>query len=480
MEKNKNEAATLPDIELEPFTLFHDILKSWWAIVLGALAGAMLMYVIVNVRYVPEYTTTATFVIASKGDANAYSNLNSANTMAKTFEKILKSNIMEKTICEELKIKELNADIKAEVLEGTNLLVLTVTASTPKYAIDVIRTIMDNYTDVSFYTVGNAVMDVLEEPKIPYTADNPLDARSMVKKGFLGGALICIFLFGILSYMHDTVKQEKEIEQKLDARSLGSIDYEWKYKNLREWIRHKKGSVLIDNPLAGFGFVESYKKLAAKVQYQMDKDDRKVLVVTSVAENEGKSTVAANLALTLSEQGKKVLLLDGDIRRPAQFLIFKMKIDEKHELGEFLKGHGQVGDVLMKKSDGKMYFIGGRNCYSSSTEILQTERLPKLLSACRKSVDYIIIDTPPAGLLGDAQVFAQSADAVMIVTKQNYMLAEDVNEILDDFRSNNSKVLGVVLNGVQTFSTITNSPVGGYGKYGRYGRYGNYGKSRRN
>ena len=173
------------DNDLDPYTLVHDIVSNWWVIILGAIAGALLTYVVVSSRYVPEYTTQATFVVSSRGDANAYSNLSSANTMAKTFEKILKSNIMEKKICEKLKVEELDADIHAKVLEGTNMLVLSVTADTPKDSIDIIRTVMDNYSSVSLYTVGSAVMDVLEEPKVPYTPDNPLDAGGQAKKGGL-------------------------------------------------------------------------------------------------------------------------------------------------------------------------------------------------------------------------------------------------------------------------------------------------------
>lgn len=67
-------------------------------------------------------------------------------------------------------------------------------------------------------------------------------------------------------------------------------------------------------------------------------------------------------------------------------------------------------------------------------------------------MDYVIIDTPPAGIIGDAQIFAHCADAVMIVSKQNYMLAEDINEVMDAFRDKEGKVLGVVLNGVRSFS----------------------------
>lgn len=482
MENSRNEMSEFMESEIEPFTLLHDILVNWWVILLGALAGAMLTYVVVSVKYVPEYTTQATFVVASRGDSNAYSNLSSANTMAKTFQKILKSNIMEKTICEKMKVDELNAEINAKVLEGTNMLVLSVTADTPKDSIDIIRTVMDNYSSVSLYTVGNAVMDVLEDPVIPYVPDHPLDATGDAKKGFLGGALIVILLLGMLSYMSNTVKQEKEIERKLDARSLGTISYEWKYKTIKEAVQHKKEAILVDNPVASFRFVESYRKLAAKVEYQMAKEDRKVLVVTSVSENEGKSTVAANLAITFASQSKKVLLIDGDIRRPSQFLILGMDLEEKNEMGEYLKGNGQLGNVMLQCNRKHMLFMGGKNCYSTSTEMLNTERLGKLLTACRKFVDYVIIDTPPAGMIGDAQIFARNADAVMIVARQNYMYAEDINEVMDDFRDNHTKVLGVVLNGVQTFESLAESPVTGtrYGKYSRYGRYSNYNRVSKN
>ena len=126
-----------------------------------------------------------------------------------------------------------------------------------------------------------------------------------------------------------------------------------------------------------------------------------------------------------------------------------------------------------------MLFIGGKNCYSTSTELLSSDSFSKLVKTCRKKVDYIIIDTPPIGLIGDAQLFAHHADAVMIIARQNYMLAEDINEAIDDFRDDGNKVLGVALNGVRTFSGLADSPVGHYyGKYSKYGRYGNYGKSK--
>lgn len=180
--------------------------------------------------------------------------------------------------------------------------------------------------------------------------------------------------------------------------------------------------------------MESYKKLAAKVEYRMAKNEQKVLVVTSVSENEGKSTVAANLAITLAEQSKRVLLVDGDIRRPSQFLIFGMEPKEENELGEYLRGNGSLADVMVPCTRKHMLFMGGKNCYSSSTEMLNSESFFKLMAACRKFVDYVIIDTPPAEIIGDAQIFAHCADAVMIVSKQNYITIsfDDLVNVIDE------------------------------------------------
>lgn len=463
-------------VRIEPFTLVTDILKNLWVIILGAVAAALLTYVVVSARYVPRYSTSATFAVASRSDSNPWTNLASANEMAQTFERILKSNVMKKTLCQALGVSSIDAQINTQVLSETNLLILKVTDDTPKDAYDTIRAVMENYTSISFYMAGDLVMDVLEEPYIPTSPDNGLNPREDMKTAFIAAAAVMSVLFGLLSYLSNTIKLEEDIEKKLDARSLGVIPYENKYKTLREKVQHKKCALLVNHPLAGFNFVESYKKLATRVDYQMSKEGNKILVVTSVSEDEGKSTVAANLAITLAELGKKVLLVEGDLRRPSQFLIFGKNPDEKCEIGEFLKGNGQVKDILLESGIPRLYLMIGRNCYSSSTELLQSGVLAKLLDACKRTMDYVVIDTPPAGLIGDAEVLASQADAVMVVTKQNFIHAEDINDVLDSFREHHSKVLGVVLNGART---IESTPVGGYyGGYGRYGKYGNYGKSR--
>ena len=217
--------------------------------------------------------------------------------------------------------------------------------------------------------------------------------------------------------------------------------------------------------------------LEEDIAKDMEKEGWKTLAVTSVSENEGKSTVAANLAISLAEQGKRVILIDGDLRRPSQFLIFGLRPEEKNEIGEFLKGDSMDFDLPMKTEVERLFLIGGRNCYSSSTDILQKGCVGRLMEKCGEIADFVIVDTPPTAVLGDAELWAQHTDAAMFVARQNFIYAEDINNMLDKFRSQNIRVLGVVLNGVQSFGGIAGATVGRYS--GRYGDYGNYGKKQK-
>ena len=122
MERNRNEEPVM-EMQIELFTLIHDVMKNIVFIILGGLAAAMLAYVAVNITYVPQYTTSTTFVVSSKESNNTYANLSAAHTMAITFQKLLESNVMKETIRKEMGVDEISASISAEVMEGTNLLV---------------------------------------------------------------------------------------------------------------------------------------------------------------------------------------------------------------------------------------------------------------------------------------------------------------------------------------------------------------------
>lgn len=97
-------------------------------------------------------------------------------------------------------------------------------------------------------------------------------------------------------------------------------------------------------------------------------------------------------------------MFDGDIRCPAQYLLLGMSPKKENELGEFLNGRTGANNILLNTERKRLGFIGGKVSYSASTEMLGNRQLPVLIEACSKIVDYVIIDTPPSGMIGDAQI----------------------------------------------------------------------------
>ena len=168
------------------YSIIRDVLHNWWVILLGAAASAMIGHIVANEQYYFTYTTSATFVVSSRGsDNNVYNNLSSAQTLAAAFSNVLNSSIVKKKVCEDLGLSEFSAQVGAEVISETNLLVLTVTADTSEMAYRIIRSIMENYTSVFPSVSGNAMMEVLQEPPVPQSPDISLSTKEMEKKGFL-------------------------------------------------------------------------------------------------------------------------------------------------------------------------------------------------------------------------------------------------------------------------------------------------------
>lgn len=199
-------------------------------------------------------------------------------------------------------------------------------------------------------------------------------------------------------------------------------------------------------------------------------------MVTSVNENEGKSTIIANLALSLTAAGKNVLLIDLDMRKPSLYKIFEVENQEIDVLGKVLKGESDAENLIQVLSKEKLCVIFNTKEYSRSTELLSGERLKLLLNYLREKFDYILIDTPPMQTVADAEVIAGAAEASLVVVREHQTPVPAILEVLDSLRDSNAKPIGCVLN--DSYGNIGQS-LGGY-QYGsdygyRYGRgYGKY------
>lgn len=476
MSENKQDFSSLLD-RVDLYSILRDTLRNLWAILLGAIAVAMIVNMSVRAEFRNTYSTMSTFVVTSKTSSNyTYSNLTAASNMANSFSNILNSSLLKKKVCQDLGTDSFHATASAQVINGTNLMTLRVTADTPQNTYRTIRSIMDNMNELTQYVSEDMVMDVLQDPAVPTRADASFSARQQTQKAFVVSAVVVALAFMYLSYRKETIKSEKDLESKLDAKSLGMLHFEERYQGLGDWLRHRKKKHLVTELTAKFEFVERYKKIAARISAQAHRAGAKTILVTSVQEHEGKSTVCANLALTLVQQSYKVLLIDGDLRRPTQQNLFLDGDDKlKTSLGALLMGQATLGDAMYYDEERNLNLLLNKRNISNSTDIVSSEYMSRLISVVRNHFDYIIVDSPPMSLMADAEVLADLADMSLLVVKYDTVLAQDLNDAIDSLRDCHAQFAGCILNQVRSLPGARRT-IGGYGGYGRYGHYGRYGR----
>lgn len=458
------DGGLVPQIDL--ISMLKDIAKEWWAILLLSLAVALFADIWVNVTYQPEYKTSTTFVVTAKGmNTNVYQNLNSTQQLAQQFTEIMDSNVLKKKVAQDLKMSSLNIDSSVDLVPETNLITLSVKAGTAVESYRILQSIMKNYNTVSDYAIKNVIIETIQSPAVSMAPVNPLNEKKTMIIAFIAAAAVFMVLVAGLSYLRDTIKNPKDVTSKLDTRLLGSIYHEKKSKSIK--LRKKKEfvSMLISNPLRSFQYAESNKMMSSRVRSYMDKENAKTLLVTSVMENEGKSTVAANLALGLAQEGSRVMLIDCDFRKPAQYKIFDMEGKDADDLGKVLTGKAGTENLICNWNDTNLYMILNRTSSNSIEALLKSTTLRQIVGFCRQNMDYVIIDTSPLALVLDTEELAQMADASVLVVRQDTVLTKDINDAIDILNNTRGKVLGCVLNDASS-SQITGSTAHyGYGGY---------------
>ena len=477
---NESKTVTTAMDRMDINSIIRDIIRNLWAILLVALTVAMVVNMAVRMNHQTTYATKATFIVKSKTATNyTYSNLTAASRMATSFTNILNSNLLRKKVAQDLGMSSLDAKLSTSVISETNLMTLSVTASTPQNAYLIIRSVMDNMKDLTGYVSGDLVMEVLQEPSVPAGANANFTGRSQTQKGFLAGAAAGVLLFAALSFLKDTIKNEKDIDSQLHVRNIGVLYHVSGIRRFSDLFRKRSKYHLISDVSARFDFVESVRKIGTNVSGHAKRKGHKVILVTSVNEHEGKSTVAANLALALSRQSDSVFLLDGDLRRPTLQKIFHNPGEEyKNDITDLLNGTSEVKDVMRYDKKNRIFKLFSDKSYNNSTDIVAGDAMRQLIEAAKSRFEYVIIDSPPIAVIADAEILAGLSDMSILVVRCDSTRAEAINKAIDTLSGCHAEFYGCILNDVRTLPGQRTSVAGntGYGRYGRYGRYGNYGK----
>ena len=331
------------------YNIVRDVLRDWWVVLCVAVSAAFLAYIASAVTYKPEYTSATTFVVSAKGSSTgAFANQSKAERLTEVFQSVMDSQILKKKVAEGLGLNSFPGTVKIAVVPETNLLTVSVSSDSPEMSFRLLKSLLDNYSEVGEGVFGEVVLEVFEEPNYPSRPDNIFNARDIMKKAFLLGALVMIAVLTLLSYMKDTVKTEKDVTQKLDTEVFASLAHESQYRNLKARLKRQKKKILITEPSVSFGFEETIKKIRTKLLYKMAKENCKVILVTSTGRQEGKTTLAVNIALAMAQRSKKVLLIEGDLRRTVLERLLEVQIPEGKGMDEKAVREKNIEDLVFE------------------------------------------------------------------------------------------------------------------------------------
>ena len=477
------------DMTIDLYSIVLDVLKEWDTIFLLTLSALLISYVLLTHFHPLDYSASAMMVISTSSEEDTakvssgydvYETISYGADSAQRLKNILESKELKATVAKELGFDMFYGSVSANPLgEESNLLRVTVRSKSPYISFKEAESVLENYGKFSGDLVGGTELTVLERPVVPEIPSRP---RQNIKYALYCSAFvfaaICT-LFAVLSFLRDTVHNTEEVEIKLDTKHLATIMHESKRHKGRKRIGSEKASILITNPLTSFQYAEDMRKLAARILNEMSEKGQKVLLVSSAAENEGKSTVSANIALAMAQINMRVVLVDMDFRKPSLHKIFNMQDATFIEISTFLDGskNGQPGSfsdevrsLLCRVPGSDLSVVFNRKAVPQAVE-RHSELIGSFLEELKQQADYIIIDTAPNSLVSDAEELAGLADTSIIVVRQHWMEASVINDTIDALGGKNH-VLGCVFN--NAYRSRMSGAVAGYG-YG-YGYGGHYAK----
>ncbi len=211
-----------------------------------------------------------------------------------------------------------------------------------------------------------------------------------------------------------------------------------------------------------FQVEESYKALRSNIIFSGT--DIKVI---GIQPDEGKSSISLNLAVSMAELGKRVIFLDGDLRKSV--LLGRYRINKPIKgLTHYLSGLNSIEDIIYSANVDNLHLIFSGQIPPNPSELLDSKGFSVLISYLRENYDYIFIDTPPLGVVIDAAIIAKNCDGMALVIEANAINYKFAQKVQAQLEKTGTKILGVILNKVDM------SEKGYYGEY--YGKY--YGDNR--
>lgn len=477
------------DREVDMKRIVGAVWRRKWLVAVTAIVIAVITFLGTLFFITPKYESSAMFYVNngsfSIGDINlGTGDISASKALVDSYITILMTRSSLEAVIDYAGVDQtyesLEKMITASSVNDTEIFRVTVTSTDPEEAEKIASAIAYILPKRIDTLIEGTSAKLVDPPIVPVEPSAP-SYRNNTLIGFILGLVLSVSVIMLREIFDVTIREEADITEGHDYPVLASVPdmnahskggyYRYAYASKGKEQTTKQ--VLVGKDIS-FAASEAYKLLRTKLQFSFA-DGKKchIIGVSSAMAGEGKSLSSTNIAYSLSELDKKVLLIDCDLRRPS--LADKLPIAKFPGLSNYLSGLCSFEEVIqncnISNSEKAFQVVSAGGIAPNPVELLSSDRMGDLLEALREEYDYVILDFPPVGEVSDALALVEKTDGMLLVVRQNYCNRPIMVSTLRQFEFVGARILGIIYNSVRE-----NGGSYGYGrKYYKYGKYGKYG-----
>lgn len=426
------------------------IRKNWWIVVLTVLTtvGVALL---VTVRATPVYESTLTFFVAASSDTGTALQADEfAQRRVAAYAGVLTSGRLAERIAANrplgLDAKEIASRISATPQQDAILLSASVRDTDPVRAQQIGEAIEEELgplvqqlerTDAA--SRANVSLTVISGPTAPTSPVSPRPALN-VGVGLLAGLALGVSLAVARQVLDRTVRTPEHVRASTSLPVLSTITAQQTRRRRRS---RADGLVAAADP--GSPRAEAYRRLRTNLTFSAATHRMQVIVVTSPLAGEGKTTTSCNLAIALAESGRRVLLVEGDLRRPR--VSKALGLEGAVGLTNVLVGQVEESDVIQQWGPHGLFVLPAGTLPPNPSELLGSDKMRAFVQRMRQRFDVVILDTPPTLPVTDATIAAAHADSVVLVVRYGHTTRDQARSAVESLRVVDAPLAGVIING---------------------------------
>ena len=442
-----------------------ELLKMFWRkknlIILITILFIGIGYIYTTRFITPMYTSTTTLVLASNNEKNKSNTTSTAAEVAvntklvSTYSELIKSQKVLREVVADTGIniteEQLKKEISIESVSSTSLINISVEDKIPENSSKIANEIANVFTKkvAEIYNINN--VQIVNQAEIPQGPSNINHKKDIVIFGLVG-LLVSITYIIIANMLDTTIKSSEELDDIFGLPILASIPMYGK----KSQKGNDKELIVDKDPKSPIS--EVFRTLRANIQFMNTKKKSKVVLITSTVEGEGKSWIAANLAVTFAQAGKLALLIDADMRKGRQYDMFNIKA--KPGISNYLSGiinenkeknEDEINDIenyIQETQIKNLYVIPSGDTPPNPSELLLSHKMRDVIKQLKEQCDVIIVDGTQCDLIADSLVLSRLSDTIIMTTAYKQTKKENLRKVIEKIINVGGKNIGFVLNKV--------------------------------